>query len=62
MQMPPHTPFAQMLLQGTALPHCPFDAQVCTALPEHWVALGEHTPVHAPLTHAWFVQGEAPPN
>ncbi len=37
--------------------HCPSVPQVCTcvSLP-HCVAPGEQTPVHAPLTHAWFVQ------
>jgi hypothetical protein len=31
-------------------------------LPEHCVAPGEQTPVHAPETHAWFVQGTTVPN
>jgi hypothetical protein len=33
-------------------PHEPVDEQVCTALPEHWVVVGTHTPWQAPPTHA----------
>jgi hypothetical protein len=33
-------------------PHCPVAEQVCTPLPEHWVAPGVHTPLHPPATHA----------
>jgi hypothetical protein len=36
--------------QDTDDPHWPFDWHVWTALPEHWVAPGVHTPVQAPLT------------
>ena len=36
-------------------------AQVCTPLPEHCVAPGAQTPVHAPLTQAWLVQATAGP-
>jgi hypothetical protein len=32
---------------ATALPHCPHALQVCTELPEHWVAFGVHTGVAA---------------
>lgn len=37
---------------ATADPHVPLDEQVCTALPEHCVVVGSHTPVHAPFTQA----------
>jgi hypothetical protein len=35
---------------------------VSTPLPEHRVALGTQTPVHAPLTQAELVQAEAVPH
>jgi hypothetical protein len=28
--------------------HCPFTSQVCSVVPEHWVAPGLQTPVHVP--------------
>jgi hypothetical protein len=40
-------PFEQPLGQLTAAPHWPFAPHVCTPLPIHWVAPGEHT---APLS------------
>ena len=45
---------------GDAVPHCPLASQVCTPLPEHWVAPGEHTPVQTPETHAVLVQATVP--
>ena len=33
---------------------------VCGVLPEHCFAPGAQTPVHVPLTHAWFVHAVAP--
>ncbi len=41
------------------MPHWPLLPHVCTPLPEHCVAPGVHTPVHAPFTHAWLVQEPA---
>ncbi len=35
-------------MQLTAAPHCPFEPQVWTPLPEHCVLPGEHEPVQAP--------------
>ena len=35
----------------------PVLSQVLMPLPEHWVAPGVQTPVHAPLTHAELLQG-----
>ena len=37
--------------QATAVPHCPL-LQVCTLLPEHWVALPEQTAVVPPVATA----------
>lgn len=37
---------------ATAEPQTPLELQVCTALPEHCVDAGSHTPAHAPFTHA----------
>jgi hypothetical protein len=34
----------------------PVLSQVLMPLPEHWVAPGVQTPVHAPLTHAELTQ------
>jgi hypothetical protein len=34
-------------------------SHVLTPLPEHCVLPGVQTPVHAPDTHAWFVQDAA---
>jgi hypothetical protein len=57
VQTPLHVPVTQAeLTQAVAEPHWPFEPQICTPLPEHCVAPGVHTPVHAPLTHAWFEQ------
>jgi hypothetical protein len=39
-------------VQADAAPHAPLELHVCTALPEHCVEPGAHTPVHAPETHA----------
>jgi hypothetical protein len=32
----------------------PVESQVLMPLPEHWVAPGVQTPLHAPFTHAEF--------
>jgi hypothetical protein len=50
-----------VLLQAVAVLHVPFDVQVCTPLPEHWVCPGAHTPVHTPATHVWLEQAVEPP-
>jgi len=34
--------------------HTPFVSHVCGCNPLHFSAVGLHTPVHAPFTHAWF--------
>ena len=48
---------------GTALPHWPLALHVSTALePEHCVAPGVHTPVHAPATHAWLTHATGLPH
>ena len=41
-------------MQAIPVLHVPLDAHVCTELPEHCVAFGAQTPVHVPLTQAWF--------
>ena len=46
------------LVQADADPHCPLGPQVWTPLPEHCVDPGTHTPVQAPLAHA-YVQADA---
>jgi hypothetical protein len=38
--------------------HCPLALHVCSVAPEHVVAPGVHTPVHAPPTHACWVHVE----
>jgi hypothetical protein len=48
--------------QGTAASHCPLDEQVCTPLPEHCLAPGTHTPVHALPTQADETQVDAVPH
>lgn len=50
-----HAPAVQVCVcavHADALPHVPLALHVCTALPEHCVEPGVHTPVHAPETHA----------
>jgi hypothetical protein len=50
-----HAPLVHVCVfavQATAEPQAPLDEHVCTALPEHCVDSGTHTPVHAPFTHA----------
>jgi hypothetical protein len=46
-----------MPLHAAELPHWPVESHDCTALPEHRVWPGAHTPVHAPEMHVWLVQG-----
>jgi hypothetical protein len=50
------------LTHGTGWPQVPLALHVCTPLPEHPSAPGEHDPEHAPLTHAEVVQGTAVPH
>ena len=40
------------LVHAAGLPHAPVWSHVCTPFPEHCVALGAHTPWHAPPRHA----------
>jgi hypothetical protein len=49
-------------VQAEAVPHWPLALQVWTALPEHCVVPGVHTPVHAPLTQAEEVHADAAPH
>jgi hypothetical protein len=49
-------------VHGAAAPHAPVESHVCTPLPEHCVAPGEHAPAHAPLTHAWLAHGVGVPH
>jgi hypothetical protein len=51
-----------LLLHPIAAPQVPFAVHVCTPLPMHCVAPGEHTPVHAPEAHAWLVHVAAAPH
>jgi hypothetical protein len=52
-QMPMHDPVTQAeLTQAVLFPHVPLEEQVSTLLFTHRVALGAHTPVHEPFTHA----------
>ena len=48
--------------QAVAAAQLPVLSQTWTPPPEHCIAPGEQTPVHAPLTHAWLVHGLALPN
>jgi hypothetical protein len=52
-----HTPVEH----ATAAPQFPFESQVWTPWPEHWVAPGTHDPTQAPFTQAWFTQPTAEP-
>jgi hypothetical protein len=45
------TAYSTDVVHGTAVPHWPFEPHVSTPLPEHCVAPGEQTPVHAPPLH-----------
>jgi hypothetical protein len=63
----PHVPplhvgdaLATPVVHATGEPHCPLAAQVSTLVPEQVACPGAHTPVHAPLTHVWFVHAAAP--
>lgn len=50
-----HAPFVHVWVfaaHDTAVPQVPSEAHVSTALPEHCVEFGTHTPVQAPPTHA----------
>ena len=49
-------------VHAAAVPQLPPALHVCTPLPEHCNAPGEHVPLHAPLTHAKVVQATAPPH
>ena len=42
------------------LTHAPAELHVCGVRPVHRSTAGAQTPVHAPLTHAWFVQAVLP--
>jgi hypothetical protein len=44
------------------VPQVPAAPHVWTPLFEHCTSPGEHTPVHAPLTHACDVQGTGVPH
>jgi hypothetical protein len=62
---PTQTPLLQVsvfVAQGAAVPHCPLEEQVCTAVPEHCFVPGTHTPVQAPETHADPTHGEGVPH
>jgi hypothetical protein len=67
-QFPPSVP-TQTFVHAVDEPHWPVMLHVSTlVLPAepsaatHWVLPGLHVPAHAPLTHAWFVQGVAAPH
>jgi len=51
-----HAPLTQngvLPVHADELDHCPVASHVCTLVPEHWVAPGVHTPVHAPSLHTY---------
>jgi len=52
------TPLTQVIaLHADGVPHWPVESHDSTALPEHRVCPGAHTPVHAPEMHVWLVHG-----
>lgn len=62
---PTQAPPVQVCVSGVhaaAVPHWPLELQVWTALPEHCVVVGVHTPVHAPVTQAEDVHAVAVPH
>jgi hypothetical protein len=56
VQVPEQTPPLQTFGHALPLCHWPLVAHVCGTRPLHCFAPGEHTPVQAVPTHAWFVQ------
>ena len=51
-------------MHAAAAPQVPVELHVCTPsiMVEHCVAPGVHTPVHAPLAHAWLTHGTEVPH
>ena len=50
------------LAQTVPFVQAPFASHVCGVRPLHCFAPGAHTPVHAPVTHAWFAHAEVAPH
>jgi hypothetical protein len=45
--------FGTLVAHARGVLQYPVELQVCTPLPEHWVAPGVHTPEHWPLVHTY---------